>query len=87
MEIIKQVTVMEITPEEAEMIMKQRDVAERQKAIKEKSEEVCKLVAEIKALGGRVSAYRRGKNPYLSTGIGNTLFTPEASVRGVEFSI
>lgn len=87
METITQVTVMEITPKEAEMIIKQREIAEKQKLIKEKSQEVCRLVAEIKELGGRVNAHRRGKNRYISTSFGNTLFAPEASIFGVKFSI
>ena len=87
METITQVTVMEITPKEAEMIMKQREIEEKQKLVKEKSQEVCRLVAEIKELGGHVDAHRRGKNHYISTGFGNTLFAPEASIFGVEFSI
>lgn len=87
METITQVTVMEITPKEAEMIIKQREIAEKQKLIKEKSQEVCRLVAEIKELGGRVDAHRRGKNRYISTSFGNALFAPEASIFGVKFSI
>lgn len=60
------VVAMEVTPQEMERIIKQREKEAKDAAIKEKATQLAQLINEIKALGGYVMVKRNGKSTYLS---------------------
>lgn len=83
---ITEIIAMEVTPEEMQTIIKQREQKAKQAAIAEKSREVCKLIGELEALGGRVYAVRNGKSHYVSNGY-NMVWGVTTDSNGVRFSI
>lgn len=60
------VVAMEVTPQEMEGIIKQREEKVKDATIKEKTTQLAQLISEIKALGGHVRVKRNGKSTYLS---------------------
>lgn len=83
---VTEIVAMEITPEEMESIIKQRELKAKQAAIAEKGQEVCRLIQELKALGGHVYAVRKDKSHYVSTGY-NSVWGFTADSDGVRFII
>lgn len=58
---------MEITPEEMEEVIKRRESAARDAAIKEKAQVLVQAIKEIKNLGGHIHVTRDKKSTYFST--------------------
>lgn len=84
--VVTEIVAMEITPEEMEAILKKRELEAKDAAIEAKAKEICKLIEEMKKLGGRISADRKGKNRYLSQ-CGEYLYAPQPSKWGITFQI
>lgn len=83
---VAEIVVMEVTPEEMQSIIKQRELKGKQAAIAEKGQEVCKLIKELEELGGHVYAVRNSRNHYVSTGC-NGVYGVVADSNGVRFTI
>ena len=70
---------MEVTAEEMEEVLKRRETKAKEAAIKEKADEIARLIDDIKRLGGRVPAQRDGKRTYFSTCKRTTYYTNSTS--------
>jgi hypothetical protein len=57
---------MEVTPEEMEEVVKRRESAARNAAIKEKTQVLVQTIKEIENLGGCIRVTRDRKNTYFS---------------------
>ena len=75
---ITEIIATEVTREEMCRILEERKTAAKNAAIEAKADEICKLLQELQALGGHVTASRKGKNCYLSRG-SNGLYNAKAS--------
>lgn len=57
---------MEVTPEEMEEVIKRRELAAKNAAIKEKTQVLVQTIKEIESLGGRVHITRDTRDTYFS---------------------
>jgi hypothetical protein len=78
---------MEVTPEEMEEVIKRRELAVKNAAIKEKTQVLAQTIKGIESLGGRVRVTRDRKNTYFSSYGENIVDVRHSNPRFVEIVI
>lgn len=67
MEEVAAFVAMEVTPEELKEVIKRRELAAKNAAIKEKTQVLVQTIKEIESLGGHIRVTRDTRNTYFST--------------------